>query len=76
MSACTTCGAYWSEGQFTKNCEECGGFAMTRSCPTCQGQCGAIWRRQVNMSNALGVAYFKGGCRLNLLNGALVSTKK
>jgi len=32
MDKCSTCKASWSEGDFTSDCPECGGFAMTRAC--------------------------------------------
>ncbi len=64
MATCSTCLAEWEQGEFTENCLECGGFAMTRSCPNCSGKCGAIWKRQVSMSNSFQEAFYKGGCRL------------
>lgn len=66
MDCCTSCKACWSKNEFTEGCKECGGFAMTRYCPTCNGKCGSIWRRQVNMSNAYKEAFYKGGCKLKM----------
>ena len=41
------CGVLWSEGQFTLDCRECGGFAADRPCVDCDGQCGQVWQRDV-----------------------------
>ena len=41
------CGVLWSEGQFTLDCRECGGFAADRPCVDCDGHCGQVWRRDV-----------------------------
>jgi len=41
------CGVLWSEGQFTLDCRECGGFSADRPCVDCDGQCGQVWQRDV-----------------------------
>ena len=63
MDYCSTCKANWSEGIFTQKCLECGGFAMTRHCPHCEGTCGAVWVREVGMSHDYHEAFYSGGCR-------------
>lgn len=66
MDVCSSCTALWSKGQFTENCLECGGFALTRSCPQCNGKCSASWHRQVAMSNAYKEPFYSGGCNWEL----------
>ena len=43
--SCITCGAHWSKGVYSEDCEECGGGAMARACPVCGGKCEKIWNR-------------------------------
>jgi hypothetical protein len=61
---CTSCGADWVAGGWSDGCEECGGGALSRSCPLCQGRCGAIARRAVIDSNDEGCAHWIGACGL------------
>ena len=61
---CSTCGVNWANNKFTDNCLECGGFALKRFCPICDGKCSSIWRRQVSMSNAYKEAFYKGCCKM------------
>lgn len=64
MAACQSCGADWDKGQFTQNCAECGGGALTIPCPRCSGRCGSTWQRAVIDSNDSGTAHFYGHCEL------------
>lgn len=43
------CGKCWFDNQFSQDCTECGGFAMTRNCPICLGRCSEMWKRNVKM---------------------------
>ena len=49
MFICFSCGSVWYEGGVGEGCGECGGYAMTRPCAVCAGQCGAVWTRSVSM---------------------------
>lgn len=49
MSSCFTCGVSWAELHVSLDCSECGGYAMERPCPKCDGTCGAIWKRDLTM---------------------------
>jgi hypothetical protein len=60
---CTSCGALWTAGRFTDGCAECGGGAMERPCPWCDGTCGARWKRAVVDSHDAQEAHWIGGCR-------------
>ncbi|EGD75816.1 hypothetical protein PTSG_12656 [Salpingoeca rosetta] len=62
---CTTCGACWFQQHWSPGCEECGGFAMLRPCPICEGRCGAIWKRSVAMSKSNKSAFWDGECGLS-----------
>jgi hypothetical protein len=61
---CYSCGADWSAGQFSADCPECGGGAMTRSCIYCGGGCGAVMERAVSDSNDSGLGHWAGRCLL------------
>jgi hypothetical protein len=65
MSTCLTCGAIWSNGEYSDGCLECGGFALSRHCPICNGRCEARFHRISDMSNAFHEANYKGSCLLN-----------
>ncbi|XP_035220667.1 protein pinocchio-like [Stegodyphus dumicola] len=45
--SCSNCGVSWYDDHISLDCSECGGYAMCRPCPECNGQCGSIWRRDV-----------------------------
>ncbi|KAK2160563.1 hypothetical protein LSH36_130g01038 [Paralvinella palmiformis] len=61
---CTLCWSIWCEGMYTASCTECGGYSMERPCPICQGRCGQIWKRDVEMSHSHNEAHWEGSCRL------------
>jgi hypothetical protein len=61
---CTSCGADWGAGGWSDGCEECGGGAMSRDCPLCQGRCGTIAQRAVIDSNDERCAHWIGACGL------------
>jgi len=42
---CITCGANWTKGNYTPECNECGGGALKRSCIVCDGTCGNTWKK-------------------------------
>lgn len=62
MPKCNTCGADWSADQWTEDCNECGGGAMTHSCIFCGGECGGTSKRAGMDSNDTGVAHWYGNC--------------
>ena len=61
---CTSCGANWTEGQWTAGCGECGGGALEQPCLICGGRCGATWRRAVLDSNDFRCGHWHGACGL------------
>lgn len=61
---CTLCWSIWCENMCTSSCMECGGYAMERPCPICQGRCGQIWKRDVEMSHSNNEAHWEGSCGL------------
>ena len=42
---CLSCGVCWASNQFSFDCAECGGYSITKPCPTCNGSCGSVWTR-------------------------------
>lgn len=61
---CSSCGASWYYGQFSSQCQECGGFTMVRPCAICDGHCSATWHRDVDMSHRMKEGHWNGKCLL------------
>ncbi|KAG8176358.1 hypothetical protein JTE90_006148 [Oedothorax gibbosus] len=64
-NSCSNCGVCWYDDHVSLDCGECGGYAMHRPCPTCNGQCGNVWRRDVNKSHVSKHAEWHGSCSLS-----------
>ena len=63
-TGCYSCGADWSQGHFSDDCEECGGGGLERLCLLCGGQCGSYWKRAILDSHDFEVAHWAGRCDL------------
>ena len=74
LSSCLACGVNWCKNEFTMDCHECGGYAMTRPCPHCNGKCESQWKRDVAASHDLRRAVWTGECKLS--NGLVDLLKK
>jgi len=61
---CTSCGANWTEDEYSDDCVECGGGAMERGCILCGGRCGSKFKRAVIDSMDAGEAHWIGDCNL------------
>lgn len=64
FTMCQMCWCSWSQGETGHNCVECGGYALSRPCPVCQGRCDSIWHRDVEMSHSQHLAHWDGACCL------------
>uniref|UniRef100_A0A0A9XD94 Chaperone protein DnaJ n=3 Tax=Lygus hesperus TaxID=30085 RepID=A0A0A9XD94_LYGHE len=64
LNSCFTCGVSWTEDHVSLDCSECGGYSLERPCPTCEGHCSAVWKRDLTMSHACGKARWTGSCGL------------
>ncbi|XP_076437623.1 uncharacterized protein LOC143276852 [Babylonia areolata] len=64
IATCHLCGQCWYDGKMGVNCMECGGYALTRTCPVCDGQCHKEWRRNVRLSHSFHEAHWDGSCGL------------
>ena len=64
MTICISCGADWSQGEFSADCPQCGGGALERACPVCGGRCGRMWMRAVLDSQESNMAHWIGSCGL------------
>ncbi|XP_037957408.1 protein pinocchio [Teleopsis dalmanni] len=64
MGTCFSCGVSWNDEHVSLDCSECGGYALTRSCPVCEGRCNIKWQRDFTMSHALGKARWQGTCTI------------
>lgn len=67
LVSCFTCGVSWADQQVSLDCSECGGYALERPCPLCDGKCGSQpWRRDFTMSHACSKARWEGQCSLEV----------
>ncbi|XP_015918409.1 protein pinocchio [Parasteatoda tepidariorum] len=64
-NSCSKCGVSWYDDHVSLDCTECGGYSMTRPCPTCNGECGNKWRRDVKSSRVKKQAQWHGTCNLS-----------
>jgi len=62
---CTHCNANWTSGEFSDDCEQCGGGALVRACWVCGGRCGGQFTRSVLDSWDTGIAHWVGACKLS-----------
>ncbi|KAK9711531.1 hypothetical protein QE152_g25415 [Popillia japonica] len=65
MSSCFTCGVSWTDDHVSLDCSECGGYAMERPCPICDGNCGVMWKRDLTKTHATSKARWLGECKLS-----------
>jgi len=61
-NSCLSCGVSWHEDHVSLDCAECGGYAMSRPCPQCDGKCQSLWRRNVNKTHDCHKAIWEGEC--------------
>ncbi|XP_071051947.1 protein pinocchio isoform X3 [Onthophagus taurus] len=62
LTSCFTCGVSWADHHVSLDCSECGGYALERPCPICEGICGAQWKRDLSESHACSKARWQGEC--------------
>ncbi|XP_018562195.1 protein pinocchio [Anoplophora glabripennis] len=62
LNCCFSCGVSWADSHVSLDCSECGGYALERPCPVCEGTCGTSWKRDLSMSHASGRARWTGEC--------------
>ncbi|OQR73557.1 hypothetical protein BIW11_09652, partial [Tropilaelaps mercedesae] len=58
------CGVSWSDNHVSLDCKECGGYALTRPCLACDGQCASLWSRNLAASHDHRQAQWEGRCTL------------
>jgi hypothetical protein len=63
-SSCFSCGVSWQEDPVSLDCAECGGYAMQRPCPDCDGKCDSIWERNLSATHDSHKADWDGKCCL------------
>jgi hypothetical protein len=59
---CRNCGANWSQGQFSVDCQQCGGEALEVPCLMCDGTCGRRFDRAIVDSQDYNKAHWVGHC--------------
>ncbi|XP_074656797.1 uncharacterized protein LOC141910007 [Tubulanus polymorphus] len=64
VNTCSSCHACWLYQQITADCRECGGFAIQRPCPVCDGRCMQTWTRDPKMTHSFQKAHWNGKCAL------------
>ncbi|XP_050039347.1 protein pinocchio-like [Dermacentor andersoni] len=62
-NCCFTCGVSWSEDQACLDCSECGGYALQRPCPHCNGSCNGMWSRDLDATHKTRRAQWLGECK-------------
>jgi len=65
LHSCFTCGVHWREEHVSLDCRECGGYALARPCPSCDGSCPNVWTRNLSETHSLGRAKWVGVCSKN-----------
>ncbi|XP_022241661.1 uncharacterized protein LOC111085771 isoform X2 [Limulus polyphemus] len=61
-NSCFSCGVSWADNHVSLDCFECGGYAMQRPCPECEGKCKSIWSRNVTASHDSRQSKWEGQC--------------
>ncbi|XP_022253460.1 uncharacterized protein LOC106468628 isoform X2 [Limulus polyphemus] len=61
-SSCFSCGVSWTDNHVSLDCLECGGYALQRPCPKCEGECKSIWSRDMAASHESKHAKWEGQC--------------
>jgi len=61
--SCFTCGVSWHQDHISLDCVECGGYALERPCPECDGKCDTIWRRNLSLTHESHRASWDGECK-------------
>ncbi|XP_074600621.1 protein pinocchio [Brevipalpus obovatus] len=64
-NSCFTCGVSWHEAHISLDCRECGGYALQRPCPECDGKCSSYWKRNISNSHEKRKAIWEGKCNGN-----------
>lgn len=64
-SSCWLCGCNWQQDHVSLDCQECGGYALTRPCPKCDGKCKQQWERNITLTHDHHRASWIGQCQLS-----------
>lgn len=64
-NSCWLCGCNWQQDHVSLDCPECGGYALTRPCPSCDGKCQQVWMRNISNTHDRHKASWLGQCTLN-----------
>ena len=62
-NSCWLCGCNWLEDHVSLDCPECGGYALTRPCPNCDGKCQQRWTRNISATHDRHKALWSGQCK-------------
>lgn len=63
-TSCWLCGCNWQQDHVSLDCPECGGYALSRPCPSCDGQCKQMWTRNINGTHDRHKASWVGECTI------------
>lgn len=63
-TSCWLCGCNWQQDHVSLDCPECGGYALSRPCPSCDGQCKQMWKRNINGTHDRHKASWVGECTI------------
>lgn len=62
-NSCWLCGCNWLEDHVSLDCPECGGYALSRPCPNCDGKCQQTWTRNISATHDRHKALWVGQCK-------------
>lgn len=63
-NSCWLCGCNWQQDHVSLDCPECGGYALSRPCPNCDGKCEQVWKRNINTTHDSHKASWTGQCSI------------
>lgn len=63
-NSCWLCGCNWQQDHVSLDCPECGGYALSRPCPNCDGKCEQVWKRNINTTHDSHKATWIGQCSM------------
>lgn len=70
LNSCRLCGCNWLQDHISLDCRECGGYALTRPCPKCDGSCEQLWTRNISATHDRHTAFWSGNCAFENRNNS------
>lgn len=74
LNSCWLCGCNWAQDHLSLDCQECGGYSLTRPCLKCEGKCQQLWKRNINATHDHHKALWMGECQFEAQSRASASS--